>query len=57
MAWVSIHDYTNGSVSIIEYDNSIEDIEEEIVKPNSGGGNYEWMCMENLSLSVKPLNT
>lgn len=54
MAYVSIHDYTNAKVNIVKYDDTIEDVEEEIVKPNSGGGDYEWMCMDRLNLVINP---
>jgi len=53
MPWVSIHDYDNGCVKIIEYDDTIEDVELEIVSPNAGK-EYEWMCMERLNLVINP---
>jgi hypothetical protein len=53
--FVSIHDYDNGRVVIVEYDgDTVEDVEEEIVKPNSGGKEYEWMCMDRLNVVINP---
>lgn len=53
MPWVSIHDYTNAAVLIVEYDESVVDVEEEVVKPEVKGCEYEWMCMSGLNLVVK----
>ena len=51
MPFVSIHDYNEGKVIVVEYDDSITDVEKEVVQPLVSG-QYEYMCMNKLKLEV-----
>ena len=55
MAWVSINDYAQGKVLLVEYKDTIKNVEEDVVRQYVTSSNYEWMCMNSLLIETIPL--
>lgn len=52
MPFVTILDFVNGEVIIKEYDDSIEDVETEVVNKITSHSDILFMCTDTLKLSI-----
>ena len=54
MAYVTILDFQKGEVIIKAYDDSVNDVEEEVVKTICDHSDYLYMCTSELKLTINP---